>query len=117
MTGSEFCRRGYVLLEALMALVVVTIAYLVLEGAWTLVVRKLFEDRQSAAVSLLADSQRERAAARGCVESSGSDSVNGITINWWASSSGGLIRVSQARTYRRDGAQHADSSVSMTACR
>ncbi len=117
MQRSLIRRRGFVLVEALMALLVLSIAYLVLEGAWMLTSRNLFHSNRMAAASRMEDAQRERALARGCVASSGADSADGIAMAWRALPSRGLLQVGQTRSYRRDGFERADSSNWIAACR
>lgn len=117
MQRSIVPRRGFVLVEALMALLVLSIAYLVLEGSWMLVSRNLFDSNRMAAASRMEDVQRERALARGCVASSGADSAGGIAMAWRALPSRGVLQIGQTRTYRRDGFERADSSNWIASCR
>jgi len=92
-------KLGFALVEALIALVIIGVVFLGLEGSLTLVLRSLADSERQSTATRIAEAQRERVFSGGCMAGSGSDSVNAVTVDWTASSTGSLIRVSQALSY------------------
>ena len=94
-----FCRSGFILAEALIALLVLAVVVLALEGSLTVVVRSLADSARETLAARLAETQRERLFAAACVGASGTDSANGVTVDWTASPAGRLVRISQTSRY------------------
>jgi Tfp pilus assembly protein PilV len=99
-------RSGFALVEALIALVIIGVVFLGLEGSLTLVMRSLADSERQTTATRVAESQRERAFAAGCVAGSGSDSGNAVAVDWTASPAGSVVRVTQTVRYpQRSGAR------------
>lgn len=92
-------RSGFVLVEAIVALVIIGVVFLGLESSLTLISRELADSERLTIATRIAETQRERAFAVGCVAGSGSDSVNAVAVDWTASLTGSLIHVAQAARY------------------
>jgi len=90
---------GFVLIEALVALVIIGVVFLGLEGSLTVVLRSLAESERQTVATRIAETQRERAFATACVAGSGSDSVNAVEVSWTASPTGALVHVTQTVRY------------------
>ena len=94
-------RSGFVLIEALIALVIIGVVFLGLEGSLTLVLGSLADSERQATATRIAEARREHAFAAGCVAGSGSDSVNAVAVNWAASPAGSLIYVTETVRYQQ----------------
>ena len=108
--------NGFVLVEALIALVMIGVVFLGLEGSLTLVLRKLADSERQGVATRIAESQRERAFAAGCVAGSGSDSVNAVAVDWTASPAGALLRVTQTARYEQNAGPRIDHYDATGAC-
>lgn len=93
--------RGFILAEALVALLILGVVFLALEGSLTVVVRSLAESERETVAARLAEAQRERAFAGACTPGSGTDSADGVIVDWIASPVGRFVRVSQTSRYPR----------------
>jgi Tfp pilus assembly protein PilV len=91
--------NGFILVEALIALVIIGVVFLGLEGSLTLVLRSLADGERQTIATRTAEAQRERVFASICAGASGSDSVNAVSVDWVASSTGRLVRISQTSRY------------------
>jgi Tfp pilus assembly protein PilV len=94
-------RSGFILAEALIALLIFGVVFIALEGSLALVLRAVADSEREAIASRLAESQRERVFAAACEATSGSDSANGVTLAWTVSPVDGLARVGETTTYHR----------------
>lgn len=108
--------RGFILIEALVALVIIGVVFLGLEGSLTLILRSLVDSERQTIATRIAEEQRERAFAAGCVAGSGSDSVNAVTVDWTASRAGSLIHVSQTVRYPRNSGVRVEHYDAVGAC-
>jgi len=90
---------GFVLIEALIALVIVGVVLLGLEGSLTLIVRSLADAERQATATRLAETRRELLFASACAPNSGSDSVNAVSVIWTASPVARLTHITQTSTY------------------
>lgn len=109
-------RPGFLLVEALIALVVVGVVFLGLEGSLTLVLRQLADSEQQATATRLAEIQRERLFGATCAAGSGSDSVKAVTVDWSASPAGSLIRVTQTVRYPQKFGPRVDQYDAIGTC-
>jgi len=91
--------NGFILIEALVALVIIGVVFLGLEGSLTIVLRSLADSERQAIATRIAETQRERAFAAGCVAGSGSDSANAVAVEWTISPAGALVHVTQIIRY------------------
>jgi Tfp pilus assembly protein PilV len=110
-------RSGFALVEALIALIIIGVVFLGLEGSLTLVLRSLADSERQTKATGIAEEQRERAFAAGCVAGSGSDSVNSVTAEWTASSDGSLVRVAQTVRYPQKAGARVEHYSAASACR
>ena len=108
--------RGFILIEALIALVLVGVVFLGLEGSLTLVLRALADSERQTTATRLAESQREHAFAVGCVAGAGSDSVNAVAADWSASSTGTLVRVTQTVRFAQRSGARIEHYTATSAC-
>jgi Tfp pilus assembly protein PilV len=91
--------RGFILAEALIALVVIGVVFLALEGSLSIVIRSLADSEREATATRLAESERERLFGSPCNADAGADSVNAVVVSWSASAADHLIRIDQAGRY------------------
>ena len=92
-------RSGFILAEALVALAILGVVFLALEGSLAMVLRSVAESDREGVAARIAETQRERAFSTACVASAGSDSINGVVANWTAAPSGQLMHVVQTTRY------------------
>ena len=105
-------RPGFILAEALVALAILAVVFLALEGSLSMVLRSLAESDREEVAARIAESQRERVFAAACVSASGSDSASSVIVDWSASSAGSLVHITQSSRYPRkigDRVEHYDA--------
>jgi len=108
--------RGFILIEALIALVLVGVVFLGLEGSLTLVLRALADSERQTIATRLAESQRERAFAVGCVAGAGSDSLNAVAADWSASPTGLVVHVTQSVRFSQRSGARVEHYTATSAC-
>ena len=111
-TGSDNAPRGFILAEALVALLIIGVVFLGLEGSLTIVMRSIADSEHESVAARIAETRRERAFASACATSSGVDSVSAVTVGWTASPDGQLVHVAQTSRYRQkvgDRVEHYDA--------
>lgn len=108
--------RGFILAEALIALLVLGVVFLALEGSLTIVVRSLADSERETVATRLAETQRERAFAAACAAASGTDSLNAVIVTWTSSRTGRLVRVSQTSRYPRRIGDRVEQYDAVSAC-
>lgn len=86
-------------MEVIVAILLLTIALLVLEGSAAVTVRELADSQRETLAMRLAERQRERAFAAACVTSSGNDSANGVGASWAAAPTGQRARLTQRTSF------------------
>lgn len=94
-------RTGFILAEALVALAILGVVLLALEGSLTIVMRTLAESDRESIATRIAETQRERAFSTVCGNASGSDSANAVVVDWTATAASGLVHISQSSRYPR----------------
>lgn len=92
-------RTGFTLVEVIVAILLLTIALLALEGSAAVTVRELSESQRETLATRFAERQRERAFAGACATSSGNDSANGVGVSWAAAPTGQRLRVTQYTSF------------------
>ena len=107
---------GFILAEAMIALVILGVAFTALEGTSILVIRSLAESDREAIAARLAETQRERAFGVGCSVGSGSDSANSVSVSWAAAPAAGLVRLSQTSRYPGRFSDHVQEYDAVSAC-
>jgi len=111
-TGTDHSRSGFILAEALVALLVIGVVFLALEGSLAIVMRSIADSEHESVAARVAETRRERAFASACAAASGVDSVRAVTVNWTASPDGQLVRVAQTSRYPQklgDRVEHYDA--------
>lgn len=101
MSHAHAKRRGFILAEALIALLILGVVFLALEGSLTIIVRSLAESDRETVAARIAETQRERALAAVCASASGSDSSNSVVVNWTTSPTGRLVHIVQTSRFPR----------------
>lgn len=109
-------RHGFILAEALIALLILGVVFLALEGSLAVVLRSIVESDRETIASSLAETQRERAFAAACAGASGTDSLNAVAVSWTASPVGRLVRVSQTSRYPRRIGDRVEQYDAIGAC-
>lgn len=116
MSHTRAKRHGFILAEALIALLILGVIFLALEGSLTIILRSLADSDREAVASRIAETQRERALAAVCTAASGSDSSNAVVVNWTASSTGRLVRVVQTTRFPRRTGDRVEQYDAIGAC-
>ncbi len=109
-------RDGFALVEALVALIIVCVAFLGFEGSLALIVRTMSDSQRETVATRIAETQRERAFAGGCATTSGRDSVNAIMVTWTASPVGHLTYVTQVSRYPQRLGDRVENSNAVGVC-
>lgn len=108
-------RDGFSLVEVLVAILLLTVGLVAIEGALALAVRSAaLSDREARAV-MLAARQRERAFAL-CALGTGSDSANGVASDWSSVSAGRNVRVIQTTRVATPTGARVETSVATGGC-
>lgn len=92
-------RRGFILAEALIALLIFGVVFLALEGSLAIVVRRFADAARADIATRLAEVQRERSFGATCAASAGVDSVNAVSASWTASADSGFVHLVQTTEY------------------
>jgi Tfp pilus assembly protein PilV len=110
-------RPGFILAEALVALLILGVVFIALEGSLTIIVRTLADSERESIAVRIAETQRERVFATTCAAASGADSLNAVVVNWVASTDGQLARVVQSGSYPRRGGDRTQEYDALGSCR
>ena len=102
-------RNGVTLIEVVIAIVLLSVGALALEGSSALLIRRLAESKRASSASALARSRSESSFARGCgAVSSGSEEKFGVQSQWTIGSDGASVDIEQRLTYPTQRGQHAE---------
>jgi Tfp pilus assembly protein PilV len=115
-TGSDNSPRGFILAEALIALLIIGVVFLALEGSLTIVLRSIADSEHESVAARMAETRRERAFADVCAPSSGVDSVSAVTVGFTASPDGQLVRMAQTSRYRQKAGDRVEHYDALGAC-
>lgn len=110
-------RHGFILTEALVALLILGVVFLALEGSSTLIVRTIADSERESIAARLAETQRERVFAATCAAASGADSLDAVAVDWVASTDGRFARLVQVSHYRRRGRNRTEAYDALGSCR
>jgi Tfp pilus assembly protein PilV len=108
---------GFILAEALVALLILGVVFLALEGSLSTVIRTIADSEHEAIAARLAETQRERAFAAACASSSGADSANTVVVTWSASATGSFVHLIQTSRYPRRVGDRIETYDATGACR
>jgi Tfp pilus assembly protein PilV len=92
-------REGFILAEALIALLLLGVALIALERLLTVALRSLADSEREFVATGMAESQRERAFSLACTSAAGVDSSNGVVVSWTAVPAAGATRLIQTSRY------------------
>lgn len=109
-------RSGFILAEALIALLILGVVFLAFEGSLTVVARSLADSERETVAARLAETQRERAFAAACASASGVDSVNAVAVDWTAAPIGRVVRVAQTSRYPQRIGDRVERYDALSAC-
>lgn len=108
---------GFTLVEVVVAILLLTIALLGLEGSAAVTVRELADGQRETLATRLAERQRERAFAGTCATASGMDSTNGVGASWAAAPTGQRARLTQHTSFNTRFGARAESYNAIGRCR
>jgi Tfp pilus assembly protein PilV len=109
-------RSGFIIVEALIALTIICVVFIALEGSLTIVVRNLADsERESIAVELT-ETRRENILGTGCSAASGADSSNTVVADWTASVDAGFVHIAQSTRYPRRGGERTEDYDVLARC-
>ena len=110
-------RRGFILTEALLALLIFSVVFLALEGSLTLVARGFADAAREDIAARHAEAQRESAFANGCVAVSDTDSLDAVVVNSTSTTTDYLLRVIQTTAYPRKMSVRRERYDAVSRCR
>lgn len=90
---------GFTLVEVIVAILLLTIALLALEGSAASTVRELADSQRETLATRLAERQRERAFGSTCATASGVDSANDVDAGWAATGTGQRVHLTQHTSF------------------
>lgn len=102
-------RPGFVLVEALIALLVLGVAFIGFEGSLTTIIRSVAASEREAVAARLAEAQRENAFSIVCASGSGADSVDGVVVAWSAAAAAPLVHLIQTSSYESRSGQRVET--------
>ena len=115
--ASTQLRRGFILTEALIALLIFTVVFLALEGSLTLVVRRFEDAAREDYAARHAEFQREFAFANGCSSALVIDSLNGVVVSSTSTTTDYLLHVAQTTAYRIKAGDRTEQYDAVSRCR
>jgi Tfp pilus assembly protein PilV len=110
-------RRGFILTEALVALLIFSVVFMALEGSLTLVVRRFADAAREDIAARHAENLRESLFASGCAAASDVDSLNAVVISSTSTTTGYLLRVVQTTAYPRKIGVRSERYDAVSRCR
>lgn len=110
-------RGGFILTEALVALLIFSVVFLALEGSLTLVVRRFADAAREDIAARHAEAQRESAFASGCGAESDIDSLDAVVVASTSTTSDYLLRVVQTTAYPRKIGVRSERYDAVSRCR
>ena len=110
-------RRGFSLVEVMIAVVILTVGILALAGTSARVVRMINQGGRLAGASLVAEGRFEILRATSCATLASGSTVEGpFTIRWTVATSGYLRTVGLTVVYVTGGTTHTDAYVTSISC-
>ena len=113
-------RAGFTLVEVMVALLLLVVALVALEGGAAVTVRMLADAERETVAMRLAEGERERAYGSRCAAAVGVDSTNGVRVGWSAAPVAGgsaLLVTRAAGAFRTRYGMHATSFDGAGPCR
>lgn len=112
-------RAGFTLVEVMVALLLLVVALVALEGGAAVTVRMLADADRETAMMRLAEGERERAYGTPCAAARGVDSTNGVRVGWSAMPVGGsgMLITRASGAFRTRYGMHATSFDGAGPCR
>jgi len=110
-------RRGFILTEALVALLIFSVVFLALEGSLTLVVRQFADVAREDIAARRAETQRESVFASDCTAAQQTDSLDAVVVHSTVTVSDYLLHVVQTTTYPRRFDTRSEQYDALSRCR
>ncbi len=108
---------GFTLVEVIVAILLLTIALVALEGSAAVAVRELAEGQRETLATRFAERQRERAFAAACATAWGNDSANGVGASWAAATTGQRAHLTQHTSFDSRTGTRQESYDAVGRCR
>lgn len=110
-------RRGLTLIEVVIAILLLSVGALALEGSSALMIRRLAESRRAATAQNIARARSESSIAKNCsAVTSGSEQTFGVQSQWTAGGSASAIDIEQRLTYPTRRGQHSEKFLTSALC-
>jgi prepilin-type N-terminal cleavage/methylation domain-containing protein len=110
-------RRGFTLIEIVVAIVILGVGLVALASGAAAAVRSMRDSAALLGAARGAEGERERSYASTCAAASGVDSIEGATIAWAAAPAGALITVRQLVALPRGTSPQATTIDAAGPCR
>ena len=110
-------RRGFSLIEVMIAVVMLTVGVLALAGTSARVVRLISQGGRLGGASLVAEGRFEMLRATACASLASGSTVEGpYTVVWTVATSGFLSTVGLTVSYATGGRTHTDTFATTISC-
>lgn len=109
-------RGGFTIIEAVVALILIGVGLLTLEGGAVFTLRRIRDSQREALAAQLVQTRTARLFATGCAAASGIDSTDVIVAVWSATAAGGMLRVDQTVRYPTAFGPHVESYHTARVC-
>lgn len=107
---------GFALIEAVVALILIGVGLLALEGAAVFTLRRIRDSQREALAAQLVQTRTARLFATGCASANGIDSIDVVVAAWSATATGGMLRVDQTVRYPTAFGAHVESYHTARVC-
>jgi Tfp pilus assembly protein PilV len=116
MPPTHNTHTGFTTLEAMLALMLISVTLVALDGATTLTLRRMTDHHRESMAADMARQQVDRIIATHCANSAGLDSSNGVAVQWTTTAINGVATVDQQLRYPIAIGQHHESLQSTVSC-
>lgn len=99
LTHQPTIRSGFTFVEVIVAILVVSVALLALEGSAAVTLRELSDSRRETVATALAERARERTLGSKCAASTSTDSSTGVVLSSAASPHGTGTTIAQRTSF------------------
>lgn len=110
-------RRGLTLIEVVIAILLLSVGALALEGSSALMIRRLAESKRAATAQNVARTRSESSLSTECgALTSGSEQAFGVQSQWTVGGNAGSIDIEQRLTYPTRRGQHSEKFLTAALC-
>lgn len=110
-------RPGLTLIEVVIAIVLLSVGALALEGSSALMIRRLAESKRAATSQNIARARSESSIARDCSAlTSGSEQTFGVQSQWTVGGNASSLHIEQRLTYPTRRGQHLEKFLTAALC-